>query len=569
MIKSSNRETPFLLTYGTEVVIPVEIGMPTLRTTEVDKIKNNEALGINLDILEEKESGKQSKNDEFPLPKDFPTASEERFPLLRKRDATAEEVCTVNEDKVAVTTEDMQKRKNDVKAITTLFLALPDEHQLRFNKYKTAQELWAAILKTFGGNEATRKTKKNLLKQQYGNFKAEGKETLELFGGVTDWHLEPRFIETQGADEELSDGGSPRVIVYRYDGLPMRPVALSLPDYVPGPEEPQTPPIPQDEDEREPIFIQPHDPNYVSEPMYPKYIPLEDEHVLSAEEQPLPPIDSPTAEDDDDGDSSGDDADDEDEDEDEEDEEEEITVRLQAAISFPLEAEVERLLPMPTPPPSPLTSLSPPSAGERLARDDIPETEMPPRKRLCLSTLGSTYKIGESSTARPTGGRGIHYGFVSTLEAEARRQGIREVGYGIRDTWIDPAKAVPEIAPMTLGDVNTMVTELAELHEHDTQDFYALLEDAQDSRTHISHRVTIDSQRMQQAEIAELRETGRRRQAQMVETLRVMGDMRQEMGDMQAELLALREQPRRARQLGEDARVPNHPDVPRDADSHI
>nr|GEU41852.1 ribonuclease H-like domain-containing protein [Tanacetum cinerariifolium] len=46
-------------------------------------------------------------------------------------------------------------------------------------KYKTAQELWAAILKTFGGNEATKKTKKNLLKQQYGNFKAEGSETLE------------------------------------------------------------------------------------------------------------------------------------------------------------------------------------------------------------------------------------------------------------------------------------------------------------------------------------------------------------------------------------------------------
>nr|GEW71142.1 hypothetical protein [Tanacetum cinerariifolium] len=80
---------------------------------------------------------------------------------------------------VAVTTEDMQKKRNDVKARTTLLLALPDEHQLRFSKYKTAQELWAVILKTFGGNEATRKTKKNLLKQQYGNFKAEGKETLE------------------------------------------------------------------------------------------------------------------------------------------------------------------------------------------------------------------------------------------------------------------------------------------------------------------------------------------------------------------------------------------------------
>ncbi|GJV09678.1 reverse transcriptase domain-containing protein [Tanacetum coccineum] len=54
MIKSSNRETPFSLTYGTKVVIPVEIGMPTLRTAEVDIIKNNEALEINLDLLEDR-----------------------------------------------------------------------------------------------------------------------------------------------------------------------------------------------------------------------------------------------------------------------------------------------------------------------------------------------------------------------------------------------------------------------------------------------------------------------------------------------------------------------------------
>ncbi|GJV40268.1 reverse transcriptase domain-containing protein [Tanacetum coccineum] len=54
MIKSSNGETPFSLTYETEAVIPVEIGMPTLRTAEVDMIKNDEALEINLDLLEEK-----------------------------------------------------------------------------------------------------------------------------------------------------------------------------------------------------------------------------------------------------------------------------------------------------------------------------------------------------------------------------------------------------------------------------------------------------------------------------------------------------------------------------------
>nr|GEY54252.1 retrotransposable element Tf2 [Tanacetum cinerariifolium] len=70
---------------------------------------------------------------------------------------------------VTLTTEDMQKKKNDVKSRTTLLLSLPDEHQLRFSKHKTAKELWAA----------TKRTKKNLLKQQYGKFRAEGAEMLE------------------------------------------------------------------------------------------------------------------------------------------------------------------------------------------------------------------------------------------------------------------------------------------------------------------------------------------------------------------------------------------------------
>ncbi|GKD66870.1 hypothetical protein Tco_1308978, partial [Tanacetum coccineum] len=154
---------------------------------------------------------------------------------------------------------------------------------------------------------------------------------------------------------------------------------------------------------------------------------------------------------------------------------------------------------MTTPSPSPPISLSPPSTGERLARctaphahspplppssgftatlpppplppllpsiyipspidhrDDIPKSEQPPRKRLYLSTLGSRYEIRESSTARPTRGRGIDYGFVSMVDAEERRQGIRDVGYGIRDTWVDLAEAVPEIAPMTMGEVNARV----------------------------------------------------------------------------------------------------------------
>ncbi|GJZ18292.1 hypothetical protein Tco_0554415 [Tanacetum coccineum] len=54
MIKSSNGDTPFSLTYGTKAVIPAEIGMPTLRTAKIDMVQNDEALKINLDLLEER-----------------------------------------------------------------------------------------------------------------------------------------------------------------------------------------------------------------------------------------------------------------------------------------------------------------------------------------------------------------------------------------------------------------------------------------------------------------------------------------------------------------------------------
>ncbi|GKB98707.1 hypothetical protein Tco_0984844 [Tanacetum coccineum] len=106
---------------------------------------------------------------------------------------------------VAVTAEDMQKRRNNVKARNTLLLALPDEHQLRFSKYETAKELWEAILWTFGGNEATKKTKKNLLKQQYVNFKAEGSETLEqTFNRLQAIMSQLEFLDVPVEQEDLN-----------------------------------------------------------------------------------------------------------------------------------------------------------------------------------------------------------------------------------------------------------------------------------------------------------------------------------------------------------------------------
>ncbi|GKD89816.1 hypothetical protein Tco_1365323, partial [Tanacetum coccineum] len=190
--------------------------------------------------------------------------------------------------------------------------------------------------------------------------------------------------------EDDSDIGSPGV-----DGSPIMPedpYAYTMaayqvppsPDYILGPEEPQSPP---------PL-------DFVPKPMYPEYMPQEDE-ILLAEEQPLPAAASPTANspgyvlesdleeepeeddndpeedladypadrDDDDEEEeeeeepSRDDADDEDEDKDEEEEEEEelhpapadsvppvhcmtarISIRDEPSISLPPREEVERLL---------------------------------------------------------------------------------------------------------------------------------------------------------------------------------------------------------------------------------
>nr|GEW95384.1 hypothetical protein [Tanacetum cinerariifolium] len=92
-----------------------------------------------------------------------------------------------------------------LKSCWVLPLSLPDEHQLRFSKYKTAKELWAAILKTFGGNEATKKRKKNHLKQQYGNFKADGSETLQqTFNRLQVIVSQLQFIDVEVEKDDLN-----------------------------------------------------------------------------------------------------------------------------------------------------------------------------------------------------------------------------------------------------------------------------------------------------------------------------------------------------------------------------
>ena len=52
--RRSTGETPFLMTYGVEAVIPLEIGFPMSRTSSFNPRDNDEQLTQSLDLIEEK-----------------------------------------------------------------------------------------------------------------------------------------------------------------------------------------------------------------------------------------------------------------------------------------------------------------------------------------------------------------------------------------------------------------------------------------------------------------------------------------------------------------------------------
>ncbi|GJV22730.1 hypothetical protein Tco_1375425 [Tanacetum coccineum] len=77
------------------------------------------------------------------------------------------------------TTIEEKAQKRLMKAISTLMMGIPNEHQLKFNSIKDAKSLLEAVEERFGGNATTKKTQRNLLKQQYENFFAPSSETLD------------------------------------------------------------------------------------------------------------------------------------------------------------------------------------------------------------------------------------------------------------------------------------------------------------------------------------------------------------------------------------------------------
>nr|GFB75169.1 hypothetical protein [Tanacetum cinerariifolium] len=241
----------------------------------------------------------------------------------------------------------------------------------------------------------------------------------------------------------------------------------------------------------------------------PESDPDEDPKDDDDEDPEVDPADYPTDHDDEEDEEeepSGDDANEEDEEQDEDDDDEEE--HPASTDSIPPPPALRRFLAMPIPPPSPLTPLSSPlpqipspplptsphilliplpAASPPIQllssdrRADRPEVTLPPRKRLSIVHCPG-YEAGDSSAAvaaRPIEGRREEYGFVNSVEAEIRQRIAEDIGYGIRDTWIDPRDVAEEVALTTLKGVNTRVTELAAVQEHDTQDIYGVMEDTQ------------------------------------------------------------------------------------------
>ncbi|GJS92181.1 hypothetical protein Tco_0774817 [Tanacetum coccineum] len=96
--------------------------------------------------------------------------------------------------------------------------------------------------------------------------------------------------------------------------------------------------------------------------------------------------------------------------------------------------------------------------------DCVPEAEMPPRKRACLTTPAPGYEIGESSAAG----------------AARQPRPTPEV-----DTWDEIVEAMMEIAPTTLEGVDQRVTELDTTVRQRTEEFEIRFEEAHDDRAYL------------------------------------------------------------------------------------
>ncbi|GJU15812.1 putative ribonuclease H-like domain-containing protein [Tanacetum coccineum] len=122
------------------------------------------------------------------------------FELENREDRTIlpnDILCSLGNEKLA--------RKNELKARGTLLMALPNEHQLKFNTYKCAKTLMEAIEKRFGGSKAYQSDKGILgetISQEDMNLKFLRSLTSEWKTHTLIWRNKPD-LDTLSMDDLL------------------------------------------------------------------------------------------------------------------------------------------------------------------------------------------------------------------------------------------------------------------------------------------------------------------------------------------------------------------------------
>ncbi|KAJ9544696.1 hypothetical protein OSB04_024403 [Centaurea solstitialis] len=73
---------------------------------------------------------------------------------------------------------DRKRRLTEMKALSTLLLAIPNEYQHQFSSCTDAKALWTALEKRFSRTKSTKRNQKAILKQQYENFTSLKNESM-------------------------------------------------------------------------------------------------------------------------------------------------------------------------------------------------------------------------------------------------------------------------------------------------------------------------------------------------------------------------------------------------------
>ncbi|GJZ60864.1 hypothetical protein Tco_0616680 [Tanacetum coccineum] len=147
--------------------------------------------------------------------------------------------------------------------------------------------------------------------------------------------------------------------------------------------------------------------------------------------------------------------------------------------------------PLPLPLPSPPLPLPAPSSPLLLPttdrREDVPEADVPPRKRLYLTAPALRFEVGESSTTAARQPRldvtpATDYSFIDIMDATPGRPMSRKVGYEITDVWDDMVGDMEGRTPTTLEELSQRVTYLAATLAWDTHEIEARTKEPEAAR---------------------------------------------------------------------------------------